>query len=708
MHKNCIMPMTEHIPTGIYAFTKTQWLDHADVGTVRIFATGRYVLYINDRYICEGPCRGHSGVRYYDEIETDAFIKGENRILVRVMQISDKSCFTSVFFTSEPELIFQAQVGKTRIESDESWRCGLDRRCALLPKPDRSLPPFEKVDFEETIVPLALRAREGFDFSGGMRTFYGMVQGYGLEKRPIPMLLPGEALPMQIVKRGDGYIDLDAGRYVTAKIDLKLPPDSDVKLIYSECYQTAAGKGLRDDPAGELGGYFDLFHTGKEEITYSPFWFRAFRYIRIVAEAPERYVEGLQARLFCYPLGEEAKFSCSDPVYNRMYEISLRTLQCCMQETFTDCPYYEQLQYIMDSAIEGAVLMRLSGDVRLVRKCIAEFAAAQLPEGLLPASYPSVIQQIIPGFGFFWVFLLRDYLEATADKAFVRQQLGTVDRLFCYFDAHMSPEGLITTSAYWDFVDWVSAWEKGVPPLAPGEVHTIYNMYYACALLCAKEICQKLDCAGFGAEYERKYEALCQKIRACCYDPRRGLYRDGPQSGGYSMHTVIWAVLSELEKGEAAVKLLSRLQEGELLKSSFAMNYYLFSAFQKCGQSERIFQNLAPWQKMMAAHCSTWWENPDAPRSECHGWSSAPAYVFSVELLGVKVGVEDKIEIRPYTAHLDWAEGVVPTRFGSVSVAWKKEGERLSVKISSPEGVRKQLSLPDGSQYDFIEGHFEI
>ena len=27
MHKNCIMPMTEHIPTGIYAFTKTQWLD---------------------------------------------------------------------------------------------------------------------------------------------------------------------------------------------------------------------------------------------------------------------------------------------------------------------------------------------------------------------------------------------------------------------------------------------------------------------------------------------------------------------------------------------------------------------------------------------------------------------------------------------------------------------------------------------------------
>ena len=31
MHKNCIMPMTEHIPTGIYAFTKTQWLDHADV-----------------------------------------------------------------------------------------------------------------------------------------------------------------------------------------------------------------------------------------------------------------------------------------------------------------------------------------------------------------------------------------------------------------------------------------------------------------------------------------------------------------------------------------------------------------------------------------------------------------------------------------------------------------------------------------------------
>lgn len=706
MIHNCLTPAAEYAPKGIYTFHKTLWLNCAGTGRVKIFTAGRYVLYINDRYICEGPCRGHREAQYYDEIETDAFRSGENRITVRVLHINDRSSFTSVFFGAKPELIFQAQLGGLRIASDESWSCALDQRCILLPPKYRSLPPYEKVDFMQNALPLALKAKKGFDFDAEAPNFYGIHREYALKPRPIPMILPGETVALRIVKCGDGYIDLDAGRYITAKIELKLKPNWDVRLTYGECYETSSGKRMRDDTDGEIQGYFDEFHTGQDEAVYSPFWFRAFRYIRIQAQEPEACLEGLSVRLFHYPMDGDAGFSCSDPKYNRMYEISLHTMQCCTQETFTDCPYHEQLQYVMDSAIEGAVMLRLTGDTRMVRKCIAEYAISQLPDGLLQARYPSSTKQIIPGFGFFWVFLLQDYLEATADTAFVRQQIGTMDRLFGYFDANLSSLGLITASPYWDFVDWVNGWEKGVPSLQPGEAHTIYNMYYACALLCAGDICEKLGRTGLAAEYRQRYETLCGRIRAQCYDPVRGLYRDGAITGGYSMHTIIWAILSELETGENAQKMLSRLNEPGLSATSFAMNYYLFLAFEKCGQPEKIFQNLEGWRKMMDMHCSTWCENPDDPRSECHGWSSAPIYAFSTHLLGVKITTEDKILIRPVTAGLDWAQGTVPTRFGPVFVEWKKKEGGLSANVKAPEGVLKQLCLPNGVRQCFTEASF--
>ena len=174
------------------------------------------------------------------------------------------------------------------------------------------------------------------------------------------------------------------------------------------------------------------------------------------------------------------------------------------------------------------------------------------------------------------------------------------------------------------------------------------------------------------------------------------------------MHTIIWAVLSELETGESARKMLSRIWEPELQRTSFAMNYYLFLAFEKCGQPEQIFQNLGGWNKMMDMHCSTWCENPDNPRSECHGWSCAPAYAFSAHLLGVEVGMEDQILIHPVTADLRWAEGVVPTRFGPVSVAWQKENSAFCVEIQGYEGVLKRLRLPDGTEYNFTEAKFNL
>ncbi len=53
-----------------------------------------------------------------------------------------------------------------------------------------------------------------------------------------------------------------------------------------------------------------------------------------------------------YPLIVESTVDSSTPWVKQLWDICLRTLQNCMLETYIDCPYYEQLQFIMDTRLQ--------------------------------------------------------------------------------------------------------------------------------------------------------------------------------------------------------------------------------------------------------------------------------------------------------------------------------------------------------------------
>ena len=86
------------------------------------------------------------------------------------------------------------------------------------------------------------------------------------------------------------------------------------------------------------------------------------------------------------------------PELEKILEIGWRTARLCATETYMDCPYYEQLQYIGDARIQAMVSLYNSGDDRLVRNALDLMDHSRMAEGITLSRYPSNSPQQIPTF----------------------------------------------------------------------------------------------------------------------------------------------------------------------------------------------------------------------------------------------------------------------------------------------------------------------
>lgn len=687
----------------------------------------RYALYLNGQLVSEGPCHGTAFVTYYETEDLTPYLKeGKNILLAKVMYVTE-GYFISAFRKSAPAFWLDGKltVGDQTIliGTDESWECTREDACALVHGSDCyiSIPPYEQWSGSSvrTHVPVKQVYRPGLDHScfGGD----GINEPYVMKPRMLPTMQTEAYAPMQAVRCGEGFIEYDAGAYTTAKLSFrfKARKGSKIRLMYAECYRQTNEKGKHfkgardayDQPTAFLYGCYDtVIATGQEQV-FEPFWYRSFRFVRVECDDPNFDVVAFDYAFYHYPLDAAGRFACSNERYNKMWEISRHTVLCCMHEMYVDCPYYEQQQYDMDSALEMLFALRMSADDRMPIKSLTDFAHSQMPDGLLQANYPSVKTQIIPNFTLFWIFMLRDYMrycgESPENIKVLRTLIGTAHRALDGFESYVLPNGLVGQTPYWHFVDWVPGWDGGVPAREVDEPITVSTLMYAAALKAAAEICDTLGRPGTASDYRaRAEEAICA-VKESCYDSEVGLYRNKPSVREFSQHTTLWAILSGAVQGEEAGALIDRTFDGHVPVAycTFSMSHYMFRALEMAGRYDQYARRqLQGWETMLDLHCTTWCENPDDPRSECHGWSSAPIYEFSSMVLGVyPTGNGYKsVRIKPCTDayDLDWAKGTVPTPYGIISVAWEKKDGMFTLDITLPENSQMtcEVFLPDGQR----------
>lgn len=685
----------------------------------------RYALYLNGHLVCEGPCQGSSYQTYYEtEDLTPYLIEGKNRLEAKVLYVSE-GYFISVFRGAHPGFWFDGKLEANgqviALGTDADWTCEQETACAFsnMPGLHTSIPPFEQWTGGSQRVAVPVVAWYQPDLLSKSFNMFGLGEPYVLKERLIPQMETEPYRSMKEVRRGQGFAEYDAGAYTTAKIRMrfKARKGSKVRLIWAESYSVANEAGHRykhvrdayDDPTAQMGGAYDSLIATGEEQCFEPFWYRAFRFVRVECDDPDFALFDFSYAFYHYPLDAAGHFVCSNERYNKMWEISRNTVLCCMHEMYVDCPYYEQQQYDMDSALEMLFTLRMSADDRMPFKSITDFAHSQMADGMLQANYPSTMVQIIPDFTLFWVLMLRDYLRYTGgtDEAIarVRSMSGTVDKALESFEPYMTKQGLVGVTPYWHFVDWVPGWDVGVPTGGKKEPLTVTSLMYAAALNAAAEMCDTTGRPGLAADYRQRAQGMIENVRRYCYDDEVGLYRNTPSTKEYSQHTTLWAILSGAVSGKEAGELIDRTFDGHVPVAicSFSMSYYMFRALELAGRYDAYAaRQLQGWETMLDWHCTTWCENPDSPRSECHGWSSAPIYEFSSMVLGVYPTADGygSVRVKPHVHSFDltWAKGTVPTPYGIISVAWEKKDGELVLDVALPQGCSMpcEVILPDG------------
>lgn len=719
---------------------------------VNITADSRYILFINGQYLRRGPASGDLYRKYYDELDITKYLReGKNCIGVQVIHYApgddgiQRFSFgpTALSGSCYGGLCVYCKDDAVDINTNTSWKFWEDtayefkesvmakyagdvERIDFRKRPSGWTNP----DFDDTGWKSCAAVQEADEKEPSLE--YGIMRNWMLCKRDIPLLEERRIYPAAIHSKTEGVpfvglldglpviiqpyteatCEIDMGQLVTAYVKSDYGAGGGTAdYLYSECYYMQKNGSLYKENRGDwkngvLTGETDELILAGTPFVYEPFEYRAFRVLKLTirTEAQPVVLNGITFRQTNYPLSVKASFEAENPKLARIWRVSIHTLKCCMQDIYMDCPYYERLQYVMDAMIEALNTYPLSGDDRLARKALLDFAGTQMPDGMIHCDAPSNDRHVIPGYAIYFIDMLYQHYWYFNDRNLIKKYWAVCAGLLQYFEERTDEQtGLIKNCGYWEFVDWTGEWNdtKGVPGgKANDSPHYIYSMMYAYGLLRMSELTEAVYGTDAAKRWKTRYCELKNSVNKTVFHKGKGYYRTTASEEQFSQHAQIWAVMSGCAADAGARDLMIRTAgDPSLIRCSYPMQYYYNRALEKAGAGCREQPIWKEYGELLEKGVTTWPEDPVTARSDCHGWSAVPIYEICHGLLGVKPGTPGfgSIIIEPGQLELGSLSGEVWTPRGMVRVERLVKncgnGIELSVTAALPQKMKAVLRL---------------
>ena len=404
-----------------------------------------------------------------------------------------------------------------------------------------------------------------------------------------------------------------------------------------------------------------------------------------------------------YPQSRKGMFVCSDEKLNRIWEVGAHTLRCSAEDTYVDCPTYEQTHWVGDARNEALVDWVVNGDPRLWYRCLAQTAQSLERSPITESEVPSAWQNILSAWSFLWMRSCREYLLYTGDREGAMKLLDAVARNIKGIKQHINAQGLYEIHA-WNMFDWA---DMDTPTRG---VVTHNNCQAVQALNAAAEMAEWLGRDDLARDWVKLAGRLKRAVNIHLWNEAHAAYtdclRDGQHSPVYSQQTQTAAYVSGVAAGKRARRcraVMHNPPEGFVRAGSPFFEFFLLEAYQREGKQKELLETIRrDWGFMIDMGATTFWEQfawgaERLTRSHCHGWSAAPTYFLSNYVLGVQPGGPgfQPLIIEPHPAGLTWCRGRMPTSTGDVEVQWQNPvGKPFEIHVLSPDNLQVEVRLP--------------
>lgn len=753
------VPGTPPRDYGVYVFRKTFEIpEKRDKLVVHVSGDNRYVLIVNERLVSLGPARNDLYYWNYETVDIAGYLTaGKNTISAVVWNDGDHRPEGQI--SNRTGFLLQPDDQKDSVLlSNRSWKCikdssyqpltGIGYNTYYVAGPGEFRDMHQAVqgwmssDYDDS----KWQHASHVSWSGATPKGIGDISGWMMVPSTLPQMelraqrfaaarksegismpdnFPAEKTALTIPAHTHISFLLDQGFLTNAYAELTFSKGNNatIALTYAEALfeEKPDGpgksfvKGNRDDVAGKImaGRRDSIISNGKDQQHFSTLSWRTFRYVQVsVTTADDPLVlDDIYSMFTGYPFKFNAKLQASDATLEKIMEIGWRTARSCAMETYMDCPYYEQLQYIGDSRIQALVSLYNSGDDRLVRNAISQMDHSRIAEGITLSRHPSFSPQQIPTFSLWYIGMVYDYWMYRGDSSFVADKMQGIRDVLWFYSKFQQKDGTLKGTPYWMFTDWVEnrpGWDGGTAPYGKDGSSSILDLQLLWGLQLASQLEMKFGTSANAAIYKAKADQLQNSIRKKYWNDVKKLFADTDDKDVYSQHANALAILTNTVAGNDATALARKvLTDTSLAPASIYFKYYLHMACVKAGLGNDYLKWLDIWRENIKMGLTTWAEISEISnaRSDCHAWGSSP----NIELFRVVLGIDtdapgfSQVKMEPHLGDITNISGEMPHPGGMIAASYNLEGTQWSIEINLPANTTGRL-IWKGKSFDLEAG----
>lgn len=531
--------------------------------------------------------------------------------------------------------------------------------------------------------------------------------------------------PQNINPLANGEWVYDMGQNSAAIIELKVrgKKGDTVRITPAELL-TADGSVTQKNIGGP--SYFTYILKGDGLETWRPkFFYTGFRYLQVKGAVPsgkenpsnKTVIEDLKALHIRNAAEQVGKFSSSNELFNKTFNLIDWAIKSNMVSVFTDCPHREKLGWLEELHLMGTSVRYNYNAAPLFKKALQDMKNSQLASGLIPEIAPEYVKfewggdmfRDSPEWGSSGILMPWYLYQWYGDKQAMVDYYPMMQRYIAYLSTkannHILAQGL---------GDWYDLGPKppGVSQLTPMGVTGTAIYYYDLKILekTATLLGKKADAIAYAKLAVEVKNAFNHKF----FDAKSKQYATGSQTA--NAMAVYMELVEEKHKNAVIENLAKDIRDRKNSLTAGDIGYrYVLRVLEDAGKSDVIFdmnsRSDVPGYGMQLAKGAT---------ALTESWAALPTVSNNHFMLGHLMewlysgvgGIRqaensiafNHIKIEPeVVGDLTSADVRYNSPYGKISSKWEKTDRTFTLEVNIPVNTKATIYFPVLPKYEISE-----